>query len=88
MTTPDDFTGPADTRWTPPDTPEAEAWAAITWWHRNRPTGQIGYMTVPGPLGPALITLKNGTVYPPEHVQDARALLGLPRINRTEGEMG
>lgn len=64
-----------------------EAWAAIAWWHRNRPTHRVDYFRVPaGPLGAAMVQARNPTVTVPAHVQEARQTLGFPRRYPTQGE--
>ena len=68
-------------------TPELDdAWRTVAWWHRNRPETEIGYAIVDGPVGPALIQLGRPSRFVPEHVKEARRLLGFPRIHRDQGE--
>jgi hypothetical protein len=68
-------------------TPELdEAWRTVAWWHRTRPPIEIDYTAAHGPIGWGLVTIGRPSRFVPEHVKEARRLLGFPRINRTEGE--
>lgn len=68
-------------------TPEADAaWKVIGWWHRTRPTLEVDFMPAMSPIGWGAVTVSRPSRFVPEHVKEARQLVGLPRINRTEGE--
>lgn len=68
-------------------TPDAaRAWDVIAWWHRVRPERQIDFFAVSGPLGPAAVTATKRSTFVPEHVKEARRLLGFPPVHRAQGE--
>jgi len=59
-----------------------EAWRVIAWWHANRPRfRQVLVMNAEG--GPVMALAPVDRSWAPEHVKEARALLGFPRTPRT-----
>jgi hypothetical protein len=62
--------------------PEVDrAWRTISWWHANRPQYRQVLVLIQG--GPCMAFTPADRTWVPEHVKDARTVLGFPRTPRT-----